>query len=483
MPTSNLCQQQWVLGMNPYAGLVSCLRASWLTGKTRPMEYRVSQLEALGHFLDEKHQSILDALALDMHKPQFEAKLSETVLCKNELNYTLNNLRSWMKDEHVDKNMVTQLDMAFIRKDPYGVVLIIGPWNYPVNLLLVPLIGAIAAGNCVILKPSEISSCVERLMAEMLPSYLDRDCFAVVTGGIEKTTKLLENRFDYIFFTGSTSIGRIVMEAAAEHLTPLTLELGGKNPCYIADDCDLQSVANRLVWGRFFNAGQTCIAPDYVLCTLEMQEKLLPALHRAIADFYGANPQESPDFARIISDKQFQRVQSLMDSGHVAIGGQTDEKERYIAPTVLVDVPMSAPIMQEEIFGPILPIVTVANLEEAIDLINTQKQPLAVYVFSSNKKVVKQVLEQTSSGGFASNDTIIQTTLITLPFGGIGPSGLGKYHGKFSFDTFSHHRTCLMHLMDQEKLNTLCYPPYAQHNPESLLSTSEIRRKSTCNLL
>ncbi|XP_019402883.1 PREDICTED: aldehyde dehydrogenase family 3 member B1-like [Crocodylus porosus] len=286
-----------------------------------------------------------------------------------------------------------------------------------------------------------------------------------------------------LFPAGSTSIGRIVMKAAAEHLTPLTLELGGKNPCYVADDCDLQTVANRLVWGRFFNAGQTCIAPDYVLCTLEMQDKLLPALHHAITDFYGANPQESPDFARIISDKQFQRVQSLMDSGHVAIGGQTDEKERYIAPTVLVDVPMSAPIMQEEIFGPILPIVTVPNLEEAIELINAQKQPLAVYVFSSNKKVVKQVLEQTSSGGFTSNDTIIQTTLITLPFGGIGPSGLGKYHGKFSFDTFSHHRTCLVHHMDQEKLNALCYPPYAQHNPQSLLSTSEIRRKGTCNLL
>ncbi|XP_055577815.1 uncharacterized protein LOC102058835 isoform X1 [Falco cherrug] len=315
---------------NPYAGLVSHLRAAWLSGKTRPLEYRMAQLEALGRFLDEKKQDILDATALDMGKPSFEAYFTEILLCKNNLNDTLNNLSHWMKDEYVDKNLVTQLDSAFIHKDPYGVVLIIGPWNYPINLLLVPLIGAIAAGNCVVMKPSEISRNVERLVAETLPRYLDKDCFAVVTAGTEETTRLLENKFDYIFFTGSPSMGRIVMTAAAKHLTPVTLELGVKNPCYVSDTCNVQNVARRVAWGRFFNAGQTCVAPDYVLCSLEMQEKLLVALREAITEFYGPNPQESPDFARIVGDKHFQRVQALLRSGRVAIGGQTDAQTRYI---------------------------------------------------------------------------------------------------------------------------------------------------------
>nr|XP_048710007.1 aldehyde dehydrogenase family 3 member B1-like isoform X3 [Caretta caretta] len=325
--------------MNPYVGLVSSLRAAWLTGKTRTTEHRLSQLEALGRFLDDKKQPILDAMASDMRKPPFEVELSEIILVKNEVNYALNNLSTWMKDEGVDKNLVTQLDTAFIRKEPYGVVLIIGPWNYPLQLILVPLVGAIAAGNCVIIKPSEISSSTEKLVAEMLPSYLDKDCFAVVTGGPAETTQLLENKFDYIFFTGNPQVGKIVMAAAATHLTPLTLELGGKNPCYVADESDMQNVANRLVWGRCFNAGQTCVAPDYVLCSAETQEKLLPALRHAITQFFGPDPRESPDFARIISDKQFQRIRALLGSGRVAIGGQTDEKERY----VVSDAPFPQP--------------------------------------------------------------------------------------------------------------------------------------------
>ncbi|NXJ98454.1 AL3B1 dehydrogenase, partial [Corythaixoides concolor] len=478
---------------NPYAGLVSRLRAAWLSGKTRPMEYRVAQLEALGHFLNKKKQDILEATALDMGKPPFEAEFCEILLCNNELHDTLNNLSHWMKDEHVDKNLVTRLDSAFIRKDPYGVVLIIGPWNYPINLLLGPLIGAIAAGNCVIVKPSEMTKNIERLVSEALPSYLDKarcslcphlmDCFAVVTAGVEETTRLLENKFDYIFYTGSPSVGRIVMTAAAKHLTPVTLELGGKNPCYVSDTCDVQNVAQRVAWGRFFNAGQTCIAPDYVLCSAEMREKLLPALRKAITDFYGPNPQESPDFGRIVGDKQFQRVQPLLRSGRVVIGGQTDEKERYIAPTVLVDLQPSDPIMQEEIFGPILPIVIVANMDEAIDFINSRERPLVVYAFSSNNKVVNQVLERTSSGGFCGNDTLMHVTLTSLPFGGIGNSGLGMYHGKFTFDTFTHHRGCLHRGMGWEAINALRYPPYSQKKLGIIRAASEVKRKGTCTLL
>ncbi|XP_075568385.1 aldehyde dehydrogenase family 3 member B1-like [Pelecanus crispus] len=468
---------------NPYAGLVSRLRAAWLSGKTQPMEYRVAQLEALGRFLDEKKQDILEATALDMRKPPFEAEYSEIILCKNDLHETLNNLSYWMKDEHVDKNLVTRLDSAFIRKDPYGVVLIIAPWNYPINLLLVPLIGAIAAGNCVVVKPSETTKNTERLIAEMLTCYLDNDCFAVVTAGVQETTRLLENKFDYIFYTGSPSVGRIIMTAAAKHLTPVTMELGGKNPCYVSDSCDVQNVARRVAWGRFFNTGQTCVAPDYVLCSAAMQEKLLPALREAITEFYGPNPRDSPDFGRIVGDKHFQRVQALLRSGRVVIGGQTDEKERYIAPTVLVDLQPSDPIMQEEIFGPILPIVIVANMDEAIDFIRSREQPLVVYAFSSNDKVVNQVLEKTSSGGFCGNDTLMHVTLTSLPFGGIGNSGLGMCHGRFTFDTFTHHRGCLLRGMGREALNAFRYPPYNQQKLGIIWAASEVKRKGACTLL
>ncbi|XP_019402888.1 PREDICTED: aldehyde dehydrogenase family 3 member B1-like [Crocodylus porosus] len=468
---------------NPYAGLVNRLRASWLAGKTRPIEYRISQLEALGRFLDEKKQSILDVLAADLSKPPFEGEFSDILLVRNEVNYAINNLSAWMKDEHVEKNLVVQLDSAFVRKDPYGVALIIGPWNYPIHLLLVPMIGAIAAGNCVIIKPSEISKYSEALIAEMLPNYLDKDCFAVVTAGVEETTKLLENKFDYIFFTGNPRVGKIIMKAAATHLTPVTLELGGKNPCYVADQCDLQNAANRIVWGRFFNAGQSCIAPDYVLCTLETQEKLLPVLRRAINDFYGAEPKESPDYGRIINDKQFERLRALMNGGRVAIGGQTDAKERYIAPTVLVDVSTSAPIMQEEIFGPILPIVTVANLEEAIDFINARERPLSLYAFSCDNKVIHQLLDRTSSGGFCGNDTLMHVALVSLPFGGIGNSGMGKYHGKFSFDTFSHHRASLLRNAGLEAINRVRYPPYSDQKMALLIAAFGVKRRGGCTLL
>ncbi|XP_042333859.1 aldehyde dehydrogenase family 3 member B1-like isoform X2 [Sceloporus undulatus] len=469
--------------MNPFTGLVNSLRATWQSGRTRSIEYRKEQLEALGRFLDEKKSNLFHALHDDLHKPAFEAELSEVSFTKNEVNYALNNLDQWMKDEYVTKNLATKLDSAFIRKDPFGVVLIIAPFNYPLQLALVPLVGAIAAGNCVVLKPSEISSCTERLLAEALPCYLDPEAFAVVTGGVKETTKLLENKFDYIFFTGSPRVGQIVMTAAAQHLTPLTLELGGKNPCYVDKSCNFQNAANRIVWGKFFNAGQTCTAPDYVICTTETREKLMPCLRQAIGHFYGCNPRESPDFGRLVNEKQFQHVQALLKCGRVAIGGETDEGDRYIAPTVLVDVKESEPVMQEEVFGPILPIFTVADLDEAIRFINCRERPLAAYAFSSDSKIVNQVLACTSSGGFCGNDILMQTTLISLPFGGIGCSGIGKYHGKFSFDTFTHHRASLLRSMGLEAINSVRYPPYADRSLGLLLSTTEVKRKGICTLL
>ncbi|XP_017664919.1 PREDICTED: aldehyde dehydrogenase family 3 member B1-like [Lepidothrix coronata] len=408
---------------NPYAGLVSHLRASWLSGKTRPLEYRTAQLEALGRFLDDKKEEILEATAADMGKPSFEAYFSEILLCKNELNVTLNNLCHWMKDEHVDKNLVMQLDSAFIRKDPYGVVLIISPWNYPIHLFLVPLIGAIAAGNCVIVKPSEISKNTERLVAETLSCYLDNDCFAVVTGGVQESTRLLENKFDYIFFTGSPRVGRIVMTAAAKHLTPVTLELG-----------DMRKMRFREGFHRNW----------------------------------------------VLRDGSWQEVQGVISNLSVRL---VPSGFFSAAPTILADVQPSDPVMQEEIFGPILPIVVVANMDEAIDFINSRERPLAIYAFSSSDKVVNQVLERTSSGGFCGNDTLMHVTLTSLPFGGIGNSGLGRYHGKFTFDTFSHHRGCLHRSMGLEAINAPRYPPYTQQKLGLLTAAFEVKRRGTCTLL
>ncbi|XP_004759603.1 aldehyde dehydrogenase family 3 member B1 isoform X1 [Mustela putorius furo] len=470
------------LRMDPYADTLRRLREAFSTGRTRPAEFRAAQLKGLRRFLQENQQLLQEALAQDLHKSTFEAEVSEIRISESEIDLALRNLRSWMKDEKVPKNLATQLDSAFIRKEPFGLVLIIAPWNYPVNLTLVPLVGALAAGNCVVLKPSEFSRSTEKVLAEVLPRYLDQSCFAVVLGGPQETGQLLEHKFDYIFFTGSPRVGRIVMAAAAKHLTPLTLELGGKNPCYVDDDCDPQTVANRVAFFRYFNSGQTCVAPDYVLCSPDTQERLLPALQSAITRFYGDDPQSCPSLGRIISDKHFQRLRGLLGCGRVAIGGQSDESERYIAPTVLVDVQETEPVMQEEIFGPILPIMNVRSLDEAIDFINRREKPLALYAFSNSNQVVKRVLAQTSSGGFCGNDGFMHMTLASLPFGGVGASGMGSYHGKFSFDTFSHHRACLLRHPGLEKIYSIRYPPYSPRNLRMLLVAME-GRSCSCTLL
>uniref|UniRef100_A0A670Z129 Aldehyde dehydrogenase domain-containing protein n=1 Tax=Pseudonaja textilis TaxID=8673 RepID=A0A670Z129_PSETE len=342
---------------------------------------------------------------------------------------------------------MTQLDCAFIQKDPYGVVLIIGAFNFPIQLTLLPLVGAIAAGNCVILKPSEVSSCTERLLAEALPCYLDSVSSSIASFALLKNQNEAEG-----FLIWSVRVGKIIMTAAAKHVTPLTLELGGKSPCYVDKCCNFQNAANRIVWGKFLNAGQTCIAPDYVICTVETQERLMPCLRQAICEFFGNEPKQSADFGRMVNDRHFQRARALLECGRVAIGGEIDERERYIAPTVLADVKEWEPIMQEEVLAPILPIFTVNDMEEAIHFINCRDRPLAVYAFSCDNKVVNEVLDRTSSGGFCGNDTLLHVSLITLPFGGIGCSGFGKYHGKFTFDTFTHFRGCLLRIRSDTNL-------------------------------
>uniref|UniRef100_A0A452SGY4 aldehyde dehydrogenase [NAD(P)(+)] n=1 Tax=Ursus americanus TaxID=9643 RepID=A0A452SGY4_URSAM len=342
----------------------------------------------------------------------------------------LRNLPTWMKDEPVTKNLFMQLDSAFIRKEPFGLVLIIAPWNYPVNLTLVPLVGALAAGNCVVLKPSELSKGTEKVLAEVLPQYLDQSCFAVVLGGPQETRQLLEHKFDYIFFTGE-SVGRIVMAAAAKHLTPVTLELGGKNPCYVDDD-----------------SGQTCVGPRLRAVQARTRRSgCCPPCQSPSPRFYGEDPQSSPEpGAVIIQRKHFQRTAGLLGCGRVAIRAAR--------------APLSPLVMQEEIFGPILPIVNVRSLDEAIEFINRREKPLALYAFSNSNQVVTQMLDRTSSGIFGGNQGFLHLILPSLPLGGVGNSGMGRYHGKFSFDTFSHHRAVLLAPLGLEKLNELHYPPY-----------------------
>ncbi|XP_054464294.1 aldehyde dehydrogenase family 3 member B1 [Anoplopoma fimbria] len=469
--------------METQSQVVDRLRSVFRTGITIPAEFRLTQLNKLMSMIKENEEQILNALHKDLAKPKFEAIMSEVDIVVNELYFALANLTSWLQPEYVSKNLATKLDDCFVRREPLGVVLIIGPWNYPLHLLLLPLVGAIAAGNCAVIKPSEVSAHTDSLMAELIPKYLSQDCYSVVRGGAEETTTLLQNRFDHIFYTGSQTVARIILQAASVHLTPVTLELGGKCPCFIYGRVNIAAAARRLVWSKYFNAGQSCVAPDYVLCSPATRDALLPALRETLEEFYGKEPQTSPDLSRIVSPKHWTRLMELLkrSAGKVVVGGESDQEDKYIAPTVLVDVAEDDALMAEEIFGPILPILTVDSLEEGIDFINRQEKALALYVFSDESSVVNTVLENTSSGGFCSNDGIIHMCLPTLPFGGVGTSGFGSYHGRWGFETFSHRRACMLRGWTLERLNGLRYPPYREDKLSWLRWTTSA--KSSCSLM
>ncbi|NXA35286.1 AL3A2 dehydrogenase, partial [Eudromia elegans] len=371
-------------------------------------------------------------------------------------------LPKWAAPRPAKRNLLTLRDEAFVRPEPLGLVLIIGAWNYPFVLVMQPLVGAIAAGNAVVVKPSEVSEHTARLIADLLPKYLDPELYPVVTGGVAETTDLLTHRFDHILYTGSSAVGKIVMAAAAKHLTPVTLELGGKSPCYIDKDCDLAVACRRITWGKYMNCGQTCIAPDYILCEPSIQAQVVENIKATLQEFYGNDVKSSPDYERIINKRHFQRVLALMEGQKIAHGGETDEASCFIAPTILTNVSPDAKVMQEEIFGPVLPIVPVKSVDEAIELINSREKPLALYVFSNNKKLINKVISETTSGGVTANDVIMHYFLSTLPFGGVGNSGMGAYHGQHSFDTFSHHRSCLIKDLKMEGTHALRYPPGSQ---------------------
>ncbi|MFF7356497.1 aldehyde dehydrogenase family protein [Streptomyces filipinensis] len=426
------------------ADIVARLRATFTTGRTKPVEWRTGQLRRLRAMLTERGADLATALRADLGKSGTEAYRTEIDFTVREIDHTLDHLAQWLRPEPAPVPAHLGADArAWTQYDPLGVVLVIAPWNYPAQLLLAPMVGALASGNAVVAKPSELAPATSAALAELIPAYLDTDAVAVVEGGIPETTALLAERFDHIFYTGNGTVGRVVMRAAAEHLTPVTLELGGKSPVFVDRDTDLDVVADRLARGKFLNAGQTCVAPDYVLTDPETAAALERALVRAVEALFGTDPQASPEYGRIINERHFDRLSGLLDSGRVAVGGESDRTAKYIAPTVLADVDPKSPVMQEEIFGPILPLVTVSGLDEAIAFINDRDKPLALYVFSESEETRARIAAETSSGGLGHGLPLAHLTVSDLPFGGVGESGTGSYHGRYSIETFSHRKAVL----------------------------------------
>jgi acyl-CoA reductase-like NAD-dependent aldehyde dehydrogenase len=425
----------------PVSNLVQQQRAFFRTGQTQELKFRIDQLKRLRQTIADQEDAILAALKTDLNKPAFESYFAEIRLVTEEIDYAVKHLRSWAKPRSVAVPSTLQPAKATVRPEPLGVVLIIAPWNYPFQLVLAPLVAALAAGNCAVLKPSELVPNVSRVVAAVVEKTFEPDYVAVMEGGIDISQALLAEKFDHIFFTGGTAIGKVVMQAAANHLTPVTLELGGKSPCIVDVDVPIQTTAKRIAWGKFLNAGQTCVAPDYLLVDRRIKSALMNEIQVAITQLYGDNPAHSPDYGRIVNDKHFNRLVALLETGNIIVGGKTDAKNRYISPTVLDQITWNDLVMQEEIFGPILPVLEYTQIEEAIEQIQTQPKPLALYLFSRNPTLQQQVLQSTSSGGVAINDTIMQSAVTTLPFGGVGDSGMGQYHGKAGFDTFSHTKS------------------------------------------
>eukprot|EP00850_Spirogloea_muscicola_P022133 SM000278S10020 [mRNA] locus=s278:107329:110207:- [translate_table: standard] len=396
----------------------------------------------------ENEAAIVEALQRDLGKPRLEAVMIDVSAPGAAALEAAKYLKQWTKPEKVPGSIATYPSKPEIVSEPLGVVLIIAPWNFPYMLALEPMVGAIAAGNAIVLKPSEVSPSTSAILAKLIPEYLDQDAIHVVEGGVPETSALLEQQWDLIFYTGNGTVGRIIAAAAAKHLTPTILELGGKSPVIVDSTADLDVTARRIAYGRWMNNGQACIAPDYVLAEKSIVPQLVEKLKKTLVDFYGEDPKSSKDLSRIINQKQFKRLAAYLDapevSSKVVHGGVHDESSLYMAPTVVQDVPFDSAVMQEEIFGPILVVQTVRNVDDAIDIINERPKPLALYVFTKDKDVQRRVIEGTSAGGMTVNDTILHVAVKSLPFGGVGESGMGAYHGKHSFDCFSHKKGVLL---------------------------------------
>ncbi|MFE8702881.1 aldehyde dehydrogenase [Cytobacillus sp. FJAT-54145] len=429
--------------------------------KTKSLEFRIEQLQKLRAAIINYESKLIDALHRDLGKHPFETYASEVGFVLNSIKHTIKSLKKWVKPKKVRTPFVLYPSKSFIMYEPYGTVLIIGPFNYPFQLLIEPMIGAIAAGNCVVLKPSEVVPNVSEVITEMIQSIFDPAYIRSVEGGIETNTSLINSPFDYIFFTGSIPVGKIVMEAAAKNLVPVTLELGGKSPVIVDETAKIQIAADRIVWGKTLNSGQTCVAPDYLMVHESIKEELIQEIKNSLQKFYGMDIQTSKDFGRIVSDRHFKRLETMLeeDKHGILYGGSKNAETRFMEPT-LIDASWDCATMSEEIFGPLLPILTYKDLDEAIVSIKKRSKPLALYLFTTNKKVEEKVLSEVSSGGVSINDTITHLANPELPFGGVGHSGIGAYHGKYSFLTFSHEKSVLRK-SNKVKL-TMLYPPYNQ---------------------
>ena len=441
------------------AGTVVGLRSAFDAGHTRPMTWRLAQLDGLLALLEHEAPALEAALAADLGKPALEGFAADIGSTATEIAYIRKHAPKWAKARRVGLPLTARPGSGTIVPEPLGVALVVAPWNYPIQLLLLPMAAAIAAGNAVLGKPSEISSATSAALAQLLPRYVDDTAIAIVEGDAVVATELLEQRFDHIFYTGSTEVGRLVYQAAARHLTPVTLELGGKSPVIIDDSANIDIAARRIAWGKWLNAGQTCVAPDYVLVTEKHRDRLVSGITDAWAEF-GGGSADNPDFTSIVSDRHTERLADLLrdHGGTVAAGGSADIGARHIEPTVVVDPSTDSPLMQEEIFGPILAVMTVASTAEAVQFVNARPKPLALYVFGEDDGAVEGLLDETTSGGACVNHVILHLTPPELPFGGVGDSGTGRYHGRSGFDTFSNLRSVLRKPTRPDP--SLLYPPY-----------------------
>ncbi|MCG8371715.1 MAG: aldehyde dehydrogenase family protein [Proteobacteria bacterium] len=421
-----------------YSATFAELKATFESERTMDIGWRSAQLAALERMMLECEREFTNALKDDLGKHAQEAWSTEIATVAGDAAYCRRKLKKWTKRRKVRTPMVGQPGKSWLQPEPLGVVLIIGAWNYPLQLTLDGAVAAIAAGNCAVLKPSELAPGVSAAIARRVPEYLDGDCIRVVEGAVPETTALLELPWDHILYTGGGNVGRIVMTAAAKHLTPVTLELGGKSPCIVMPDADLETAARRIAWGKFTNAGQTCIAPDYLLVDADTEKRLVPLLQQAVTAMFGDDPEQSDSYGRIVNDRHFDRVSGFLDSGEAAIGGRTNPATHYIAPTVLTGVRPDSPVMQEEIFGPVLPVVRAGGLEEAIRFVRAGDKPLAAYLFTNDRAKEARFLDKVSCGNVCINDTMMFMTVHELPFGGVGPSGMGNYSGEYGFRTFSH---------------------------------------------
>ncbi len=445
------------------AEAVARARAAFASGRTRPVEWRVEQLDGLVRMLDEQSARFEEALAADLGKPPIEGFAADIGSTASEIREIRKHTPKWAKRRKVSLPLTSRPGKGYIVPEPLGVALVIAPWNYPVQLLLNPVAAALAAGNAVVAKPSELAPATSALLAELIGRYCDSDAITVVEGAVDVSTALLEQRFDHIFFTGSTDVGRIVYEAAAKHLTPVTLELGGKSPVLVDDSANIDVAARRLAWGKWLNAGQTCVAPDYVLVTEAHRDALVDAMEKSFEQFAGGSgTRHNDDFASIVSERHAGRLAGLLadHGGTVAFGGECEPHERHVAPTVVVDPDLDSPLMSEEIFGPILPVITIESMAEAVEFVNAREKPLALYVFADDDDAAERLIDQTTAGGSCINHVVQHLLPPELPFGGVGASGTGRYHGRSGFDTFSNLRSVLEKGSKPDP--KLLYPPYSK---------------------